>query len=114
MARYVHMQTAAVTQLWMPSRNGMHAGKKMDMLARALIAARQCIDLDPTWPKGYLRSTAAEFELVAVCMHGRHAVYACVRACCVYAPCIYMRMPCIYARTHAVSVFHTMHAYTAR
>lgn len=38
--------------------------KKVEAYARALISARQCVSLAPTWAKGYVRQSAAEFELL--------------------------------------------------
>merc|ERR1719148_325935 len=38
--------------------------KKVESLAKALVAARQCTAKGPAWPKGYVRQSQAEFDLI--------------------------------------------------
>lgn len=38
--------------------------KKVDNFARALVSARKCTQLGPSWVKGYVRQASVEFELV--------------------------------------------------
>ena len=94
---------------------GWQPREKCEQWAKALVEAKQCTELGPQWPKGFLRLATAQLELVDALkvratriMQYQYCRSVSVCLCICQSVCLSVRL---YTNTHARARAHT-HTHT--